>query len=92
MTILEQMLEGHQVRRGNPGPYTPGRRLAWAPHWDFITISGLIIQIYGQPCIWRSHPRKFSYLKGYDEIRHQVDGECYEPLRLPGQRRYGTSG
>ena len=29
---------------------------AWAPHWDFITISGLIIQIYGQPCIWRSHP------------------------------------
>ena len=21
---------------------------------------------------------KFSYLKGYDTIRHQVDGECYE--------------
>ena len=54
MTILEQMLEdtksvailGH-IRR---------TATAWAPHWDFITISGLIIQIYGQPCIWRSHP------------------------------------
>ena len=28
--------------------------------------------------VYLEESSKFSYLKGYDTIRHQVDGECYE--------------
>ena len=53
MTILEQMLE--DTKSVATRAIYARTATAWAPHWDFITISGLIIQIYGQPCIWRSH-------------------------------------
>ena len=54
MTILEQMLEGTKsvaiLGHIRPDGDCLGSTL------DFITISGLIIRIYGQPYIWKSHP------------------------------------
>lgn len=76
MTILEQMLEdtksvailGHIRPDGDCLGSTLGL-------YNYLRLN--YPDIRAAVYLEESSP-KFSYLKGYDTIRHQVDGECYE--------------
>ena len=87
MTILEQMLEdtksvailGHIRPDGDCLGSTLGL-------YNYLRLN--YPDIRAAVYLEESSP-KFSYLKGYDTIRHQVDGECYELCRWQRAARRG---
>ena len=76
MTILEQMLEGTKsvaiLGHIRPDGDCLGSTLGL---YNYLRLN--YPDIRAAVYLEESSP-KFSYLKGYDTIRHQVDGECYE--------------